>query len=605
MKLGAGSTVGPYQIEAPLGTGGMGAVFRARDTRLGRDVAVKALTDSIGAEPERLGRLRREAQTLAALNHPNIATIYGLEETSDGPCLVLELIDGESLAERLTRGPLPVRDALEIGVQVAAAIETAHERGIIHRDLKPANIMITRSGLAKVLDFGLARNEAGPMPSSDPSSSQALTTEAAATQAGMIVGTIAYMSPEQARGKVLDRRSDVWSFGCVVFECLTGTRTFAGETASDLIARVLEREPDWSLLPAGTPPRVREILKRCLRKDADARPRDIRDVRLELAEASAGPLRGADTGEKSIAVLPFENLSGPDDEYFADGVTEEILNALTHLEGMRVAARTSCFAFKGRREDLRSVGEKLDVATVLEGSVRRSGPRIRITVQLVNVADGYQLWSERYDREMRDVFELQDEIAAAIAGKLRGTMRDEADRRRASPGTRNLEAFELLLKGRALQNKRGRFLAEAAACFERAIELDPHYAEAMAWLSDSYRLMGTFGAAPANQVMPRALALARNALEIDSGQAEAWASMATVEEHWTWDFPLASEHWERALTLDPRHARARTQRALWACIRGDMTDAEAVAESTRAVEDDPLNAWVGAMHSHILGVVGR
>jgi serine/threonine protein kinase/tetratricopeptide (TPR) repeat protein len=606
VTLRAGSTIGPYQVDAPLGAGGMGAVFRARDTRLGRDVAVKALADSIGAEPDRLARLRREAQTLAALNHPNIATIYGLEETGQGPCLVLELIDGESLAERLARGPLPVRDALEIGVQVAAAVEAAHERGIIHRDLKPANIMITRTGLAKVLDFGLARNEAGPVPASmDPSSSQALTADANATGAGVIVGTVAYMSPEQARGKPLDRRSDVWSFACVVYECLAGRRAFGGETASDLIARVLEREPDWSLLPAGTPPRVRDVLKRCLRKDVEARPRDIRDVRLELADAAAGPMRDADSGEKSIAVLPFENLSGPDDEYFADGITDEILNALSHLEGMRVAARTSCFAFKGRREDLRAIGEKLDVATVLEGSVRRSGPKLRITVQLVNAADGYQLWSERYDRELVDVFELQDEIAGAIAGKLRGALHDEADRRKAGHGTRNLEAFELLLKGRALQTKRGRFLPEAVTCFEKAIALDPNYAEAMAWLSDSYRLMGTFGGSPAGDVMPRALALAEKALAIDSGQAEAWASMATVEEHWTWNFPRAAELWERAITLDPRHGRARTQRALWACIRGDMDDETAVAESTRAIEDDPLNAWVVAMHSHILGVTGR
>jgi serine/threonine-protein kinase len=374
---------------------------------------------------------------------------------------------------------------------------------------------------------------------------------------------------------------------------------------SDLIARILERAPDWSVLPAGVPARVREILRRCLRKDAEARPRDIRDVRLELEELAAGGPK-ADAGrEKSIAVLPFENQSGPDDEYFADGVTDELLNALAQVEGLRVAARTSCFAFKGRREDLRLVGEKLDVATVLEGTVRRSGARLRITVQMVNAADGYQLWSERYDRELTDVFAVQDEIALAITTRLRGTMQAEAERGRVRGGTKNLEAYELLLRGRALQTKRGRFVPQAVACFEQAIALAPDYAEALASLSDSYRLMGIFGSAPPSEVMPKSKALAERALAIDPGLAQAWTVLAAIEEQYERDYARCDERYDRALALDPRHSQARAQRALWHAIRGAMTMEEALNELRRAIHDDPLNSWVGAMHSYTLGIAGR
>ena len=356
MPLTVGSRLGPYDILAPLGRGGMGEVYRARDPRLGREVAIKALTAEFARDPERLARFRREAQTLAALNHPNIATIYGLEEAGDAPHLVLELVAGQTLAERLERGPLPPREALALGIQVARAVEAAHERGVVHRDLKPGNVMITASGVAKVLDFGLAKSDPVPAAGGDLSQSPTLPIHAAATMPGVILGTAAYMSPEQTRGLAVDRRSDVWSFGCVLYECLAGRPAFGGATVSDLIARILEREPDWSALPPGTPPRAREILRRCLRKEAEARPRDIRDVRLELEEVAAGGAK-ADAGrEKSIAVLPFENQSGADDDYFADGMTDEILNALAQVEGLRVAARTSCFAFKGQREGLRLVG---------------------------------------------------------------------------------------------------------------------------------------------------------------------------------------------------------------------------------------------------------
>jgi serine/threonine-protein kinase len=465
--------------------------------------------------------------------------------------------------------------------------------------------MINPAGVAKVLDFGLAKNDPAPASGASLTDSPTVSNHPDATGAGVILGTAAYMSPEQARGKPVDRRSDVWSFGCVLFECFTGRPAFEGGTVSDLIARILEREPDWGTLPSSVPPKAREILRRCLRKDADERPRDIRDVRLELSEIASGGAKAGASREKSIAVLPFENQSGADDEYFADGVTDEILNALAQVDGLRVAARASCFALKGRREDLRAIGEKLDVTTVLEGTVRRAGSRLRITVQLANAADGYQLWSERYDREMTDVFAVQDEIAGAIATRLRGTLSADADRSRARRGTTNLEAYELVLRGRALQIKRGRFMLQAISCFERAIAIDPQYAEPLASLSDSYRLLGTFGVAPFAGVMSKSKALAERALALDPRLVEAWATLGAVEEQYEHNFPRSDSLYARALELEPRHAIARAQWALWRVMRGVMADEEGQTQLRRAVQDDPLNAWVSAMLSYLLGITGK
>jgi serine/threonine-protein kinase len=310
-------------------------------------------------------------------------------------------------------------------------------------------------------------------------------------------------------------------------------------------------------------------------------------------------------GEKSIAVLPFTHASDPDDEYFADGITEEIMNALAQLEGLRVAARTSSFAFKNRNEDLRQIGEKLSVSTVLEGSVRKAGNRLRITAQLVNVADGYQLWSERYDRESTDVFEVQDEIANSIAAKLKVTLAGGSERVVARRGTSSLEAYDLFLKGRALQYQRGRFINEAGRCFEQAIALDPRYADALAWMADNHRLRGTFGMAPFDEVMPKAKAIAQRALAIDPNVAEAHATLADVEAQYDRDYTRANSSWERALTLDPRHIRARCERALWSLCFGGFDGEQAADEVERAVAEDPLNAWAVGMHSVLQGLAGH
>jgi serine/threonine-protein kinase len=597
-----GSRLGPYEIVAPLGAGGMGEVFRARDPRLGRDVAIKALPPSLAQDADRRARFEREARALASLNHPNIAAIYGLEDDSGALHLVLELVEGETLAARLARGALDPKKAIELAIQIAAAIEAAHERDIVHRDLKPGNVMVSASGVAKVLDFGLAKTADAAEGAFDPSESPTMAASAGRTMPGLVIGTAAYMSPEQARGMAVDRRSDVWSFGCILYECLAGVPPFAGATPSDLMARILEREPTWSALPAGLPARARDVLRRCLAKDADARPRDMRDVRLALAESLSAGRAGA-AAEQSIAVLPFAFSGGADDEFFADGITEEILNALGHIAGLRVAARSSSFSFKGRSEDLRAVAEKLDVRTVLEGSVRRAGTRLRISAQLVNAADGYQLWSERYDREQADVFELQDEIATALASKLQLTLGGGPER--VARGTKSAEAYELFLKGRAALYRRGRYILEAQDFFERALALDPGYAEALGWLSDTYRLHGTFSVAPPHEMMPRAKETALRALALDPNVAEAYATLADVQAQYEHDFAAAERSWRRTFELDPRHTRARCERALWLIESGKLAVEESEREIREAVADDPLNAWAIGMLSLLCGMTDR
>ena len=383
MTLLSGTRIGNYEVVTPQGAGGMGEVYRARDTRLDRTVAIKSLPRVFATDPERLARFEREAKLLASLNHPNIAAIYGLEDVEGSPYLVLEFVEGETLAQRLSRGALSARETLEVGGQIASAIEAAHARGIVHRDLKPQNVMLSSSGNVKVLDFGLAKGggaEAGSTSDLNSSPTMALS----ATGQGIILGTAPYMSPEQARGKVVDKRSDIWAFGCLLFECLTGHPAFQGETVSDVIARVLEREPNWDALPASAPTRLRDLMQRCLTKDVAERPRDIGDLRRELGAiaqqlSTPGSRSGAAADLPSLAVLYFDNLSNdPESEYFCAGITEDILTDLSKIKGLRVASRNAVGRYRGAPADLPKVASDLGVKSVLEGSVRRAGDRERI-----------------------------------------------------------------------------------------------------------------------------------------------------------------------------------------------------------------------------------
>jgi serine/threonine-protein kinase len=564
----------------------MGEVYRARDTRLGREVAIKGLPEAFAKHPERLARFEGEARLLASLNHPNIASIFGLEESAGTPYLVLELVEGETLAARLARGPLSFRETLELGGQVAAAVEAAHDRGVIHRDLKPANVMITPTGSAKVLDFGLAKLVA---PSGIGESAQA-NTLVEATEAGVILGTAAYMSPEQARGKPVDRRSDVWSFGCVLYECLAGRPAFDGETVSDLIARILEREPDWSALPAGTTSGVRDILKRCLCKDADGRPRDIRDVRLELVEVAAGGATSGRSALPSVAVLPFVNLSAdPDNEYFADGITEDVIAHLAKARSLKVISRSSVMVFKKREKGLREIGAALGAGTIVDGSVRRAGNRVRIVAKLIDAATDEHLWVETYDRDLTDIFTIQTDVALKIAAALQAELSPNERSRIGRPPTADLEAYQLYLQGRQSFTK---FTPEgyrqSIALFEQAIARDPKFALAHTALAYAYTQLaveGVVGWEP-EPTYRRAKDAAAKALALDDGLGEAHGIAGLLRFVCDFDWAGAEKELRLALDLSPGSADVHDHFG-WLCSSLGRYD-EAIRAVRRARELDPL-----------------
>ena len=545
----------------------MGEVYKATDTRLGRTVAIKLLRSAHS------DRFEREARAIAALNHPHICTLHDI-----GPnYLVMEYVEGSTL-----RGPLPLDEAMRLALQIASALEAAHAKGIIHRDLKPDNIIITQMGV-KLLDFGLAKLEL---------TAEVSETTVNETLAGTILGTIAYMSPEQVEGKPADGRSDIFSFGLVLHEMLSGRRAFSGENSISRMAAILHKEPE----PLEAPPEVARIVTRCLRKSPAQRFQTMKEVKAALEGVN---LTLPAESEASIAVLPFANLSGDkDNEYFSDGLAEEILNALTKLHGLKVAARTSAFAFKGRNEDIRLIGETLHVTHVLEGSVRKAGSRLRITAQLISIADGCHVWSERYDREMTDIFAIQDEISQAIVTVLKLKLAKPASR---ALGRRPVEpeAYESYLKGRFFWNKRTESdLNRSIEYFLRAIELDPAYALAYAGLSDAYVLLGIFGVRAPGDVYPKARAAAERALEIDETLAEPHAALGHVLTAYDWDFQGAETEYKRALDLNSSYPTAHQWYGHLLAVTGRY--AEGIAEVTRARDLDPLsvpiNAFVGLIY---------
>jgi serine/threonine-protein kinase len=594
-----------YRLVEKIGEGGMGAVWKAVDTTLDREVALKLLPEEFAGDEERLRRFEREAKVLASLNHPSVATIHGLHEAGGLHFLTMELIPGEDLARRLTRGRIPVREAIALLAQVAEALEAAHQRGVIHRDLKPANIQATPLGRVKVLDFGLAKEIRG-LTAEDATSAPTRTT--GPTQAGMVMGTTAYMSPEQARGRPLDARTDIWAFGCVFYEALTGVPPFGGDTLPDKLAAVLKDEPRWDALPSDTPASIRDLLRRCLEKDSGCRLADIGIAKglltTALADTSPGlsPFTEAERG-KSIAVLPFTNMSpDPENEYFSDGITEEIISALAQQKDLRVAARTSCFSFKGKQAEIAEVGAKLNVATVLEGSVRKAGNRVRITAQLINVADGYHLWSERYDRELHDVFEIQDETAAAIVEKLRGQLASGASRIPVKRYTRNREAHDMYLKGRFHWNRRDRGgLQQGLECFRKAAEIDPGYALAHVGIADVYWSLGAYSLQPLKKVLSLGHEAVERALAIDDELPGAYASKGAIHYVGAEWIP-SEESFQRAIELDPRHGLAHGYYALLLAVQ--LRIEEMKEQIQIALEIDPLsqyhhglgalvNLWIG------------
>ena len=592
MSLRAGTRLGPYEIQSPIGAGGMGEVYRARDTRLKREVAIKVLPDAFARDPERLARFQREAEMLATLNHPNIAAVYGFEETPSASAIVLELVDGPTVAERIegtaprANSPgLPLDEALEIAVQIADALQAAHEKGVIHRDLKPANIKITPAGTVKVLDFGLAKLNA-------PAYADDLPTLMGATEPGMLLGTAAYMAPEQARGGPTDARTDVFSFGVLLYEVLSGRRAFAGDSVLDTLNAVVQREPATFESP------VSEIIKRCLEKQPSRRFRTMAEVRAALQRVRT-KRHDRPHDAPSIAVLPFVNMSrDADDEYFSDGLAEEIINALAQMPGLKVIARTSAFAFKGKNEDIRRIADALGVATVLEGSVRRGGSRIRVTAQLIQASDGTHLWSQRYDREMADIFAMQDEISAAIADALKVKLTPMPERRVPS-----LPAYEAYLRYRSFQWK---FTPEASQrsreCLEQALALDPGFALPYVGLADYHTARCVVGLMPAHQAMPRARELAQRALEIDSDLPEAHAMLGLVAAFYDFDWHEAERRFHLATSHEPLTPHLREWYAQWLFVIGRPEDA--LRENARVIDEDPLCQMWHHLRAQVLQGLG-
>jgi serine/threonine protein kinase len=600
MPLTAGTKLGPYEILSLLGAGGMGEVYKARDTRLDRTVAIKVMGDSTSGDPAMRERLLREARAASALNHPHICTVHDVGDDAGRPFIAMEWIDGESLAQRLyrTAGPLPLDDLLRLAAQVADGLDAAHTSGIVHRDLKPANLFITKRGDAKILDFGLAKTRAGGAGKAGEAGRDAATIAAQRqlTSPGDAVGTVSYMAPEQARGEPVDARSDLFSFGVVLYEMATGKSAFAGSTTALTFDAILNRQPPSPRdVNRDVPAALDRIIGRLLAKDPSARHQSATLLREEI-EALRHDLHhererssGSTKIVPSVAVLPFTNLSPePENEYIADGITEEIINTLAQLKGLQVAARTSSFAFKGKTPDLADVAAKLHVAHVVTGSVRKAGPRLRITVQLVNTSDGFPIWSERYDRQTDDIFQIQDEIATAIAQKLRVALTGSSDEPLVKRPTDNLTAYELYLKGRFCINQRGAAMSQGLEYFQQALALDPDYALAHSGIASALALLGFYGYLPAYEAMPKARRSALTAIDLDGALADPYAPLMLVTYLYDWDFARAERQFRRAVELNDRLTAAYQWHSLHLAIHGRFD--EAIAAGTRAVEIDPLSA---------------
>jgi len=717
--IAVGARMGAYEILSPLGAGGMGEVYRARDTRLGREVAVKLIPVNKTQDQSARDRIEREARIVASLNHPNILALHDIGTANGAIYIVTELVDGESL-----RGLTPpLRKCLDIGAQIADGLAAAHAAGITHRDLKPDNLMVTRDGRAKLLDFGVAlRNRL----------TSGLEATVSHEETGLLTGTIGYMAPEQVRASDVDSRADIFSFGALLYELLTGTRAFQGDTAADVMTAVLTADPP--ALPLTIPPAVRDIVHRCLEKGRDERFQSARDLGFALRQAATaigatpdaasqrpvealspaairehlakllsspsiagaerlsgllrfiveetlngrqaqlkemrigldvfgrktdsydpafdpivrvqmGRLRSklrayyngpglsdrvridvpvgsyvpafttvvartravaepiaAPADDQRIAVLPIVNMSADgENQYFCDGLTEELINHLAQIRQLRVVARTSSFQFKDAARDIREVGRLLDVSKVLEGSVRKSGNRIRVTVQLINVADGCHLWSERYESDLSDIFAIHENISTAVQRSLQrqvlGADRSAAGHKRPQ----GIDAYNQYLQGRFQWKKRTEEgLRTALDHFTRATKLDPTFARAFSGIADCYLMLGMSAAEVADQCMPKAAAAARQALEFDDASAETHASLAAVHNCFDWDLHAAEEGYRSAIELDPSYATALHWLGMFLQATSGRL-AEAVDSLEQAIELDPLSppiiADVGLVHA--------
>jgi serine/threonine-protein kinase len=582
-----GEMLGRYQMLEQIGAGGTGVVYRASDNRLKREVAVKVLVEPFGSDPERLASLTQEAQAIAALSHPNILTVHDVGTERGFWYTVTELLRGQTIRARMSHGPLPTGEAIACAIDITHGLAAAHAKNIVHMDLKPENIMVTDDGWLKILDFGVAKIVASP-PAGDDETTRT-------DRPHRVGGTLAYMSPEQACGDPVDPRSDLFSLGTIMYEMLAGRHPFRRESSVATITAILRDDPPpiASINPS-VPSGLDRIVQRSLTKLPADRFQSAREIRFALEavrdgrqQVDAAPGTGLTRDVPSVAVLPFSDMSPDrDQECFCDGIAEELIAALTEIPGLRVAARTSAFQFKGQTRDARQIGQALNVGTVLDGSVRKHKNRVRIIVELVGTGDGYQLWSKRFDREMADVFEVQDEIAASVVETLQGQLATKVPV--VAPHTRDLDAYTSYLEGRYHWNKRTEVELEASVeCFNSAIARDPAYAVAYAGMADAYVTLGTYGAMPPTEVMSSAKAALEKALEIDPALAEAYACRGCVRSVFDWSWAEGERDFLRAIDLNPSYPTAHHWYAINHLVpRGRF---EAAAEALRRARNlDPL-----------------
>ena len=576
----------------------MGIVYRAEDTRLGRQVAIKFLLSGPTVTDEMRERFITEARAAAALNHPNIATVHGIGEDGDDTFIIMEFVEGEELKDRIQGGRVDVDSAYEFAIQIAEGLRAAHDQGIVHRDIKSANVMVLPDDRVKILDFGLAKMEGGPM----------------MTTMGLSMGTVAYMSPEQARGEHVDQRTDIWAFGVVLYEMLTGRMPFPGAYEQSVMYAIFNEDPEpLSELEEKVGDAFAPIVGRLLAKDINDRYPSMQAVIADLKALRGGdpvsvtktmiasvPTQPAAPQQPVIAVLPFADMSREkDQEYFCDGITEELIDVLSHVETWRVVSRTSTFAFKGQEADIREVGATLSASHVLEGSLRKAGPRVRITTRLTGVSDGYQLWSDKYDGEVDDIFDIQDQIAQAVLEKLMESFQDGSEspaevKPLVKRSTTDMEAYNLYLQARFHMNKRTEAeLKTAVDLCEQAIELDEAFAPPYAGMADALVLLAVQGGMKPADAIPKARRAAEKAIEIDESLAEAHTSLGTIRAAFEWDQEAAEKSFKRAIELNPSYATGHQWYGLW-CLMPQRRFDECLEQYRQAIELDPLSQVLNA-----------